>query len=346
MNKLLNINSAWEELGTVSNIYRLIQDGENVGKIQSMNGYADSVQFILIAMDRKRILFPLPFDPNNIDPVCMSDDCIMPTGGTQKMTCSFCSECPNSEWDNTGTKSIPPRCMEVYTTYCWDIENSCPFLFHFKRSSISAIKNLKKLISAHSGKYGKEEELVNFCLRFKLSVSKNSYGSKSYYVPEISFLGESDERDKKFLYDSQKSIMPLLLGMNAHIDTDSGKHLLSSGDEKIVPPASVTAKMEPVQPVQAAPKAKPVQEAKSFSPKLPDITQQGWWASNVGFGKGANMSWLDLMNNIAMSDGKPGKQYLHQLAAWEAHPDLQKVAKEALAIAHQWEKENFGEAPF
>ena len=105
----LNQNNAWDGLGSVTNIYELKQDGPNAGKFESLIGAKDKIVFILLALSRKRILFPYPYTPNNSDPICRADDFENPSGGKRPLP-GPCSKCQNAEWGvkaSTG-EPIPP----------------------------------------------------------------------------------------------------------------------------------------------------------------------------------------------------------------------------------------------
>jgi hypothetical protein len=79
---------------------------------------------------------------------------------------------------------------------------------------------------------------------------------------------------------------------------------------------------------------------------LPDIESPSWWEIPVGFGKASTMTWYDLMTNKPMPDGKPGRSYLHALAAWKEYPDIQSIAIEAIRLGREWEAMEFNEPPF
>ncbi|NUM33382.1 MAG: hypothetical protein HUU50_02465 [Candidatus Brocadiae bacterium] len=345
----LNMNDAWNGLGNNSNIYALIQDGENSGKFETASGIVENIDFILIALDRKRIMFEIPFDPNNTDPLCRSDNFTTPTGG-KAMLPGPCLTCRNSQWRGE-KKDRPPVCMEIYTMFGWDTVDFCPFIFYFKRTGIAALKKIKTLITFNSLKLAPEKGVpINLGMKLRMTSSPALFGSKEYFTPSIALVSKSEKETQALLLENIKEIMPLLVDKgNAMAITQAKEEIVDKvyQDEQPAicchPPQNVIAGMPPDIKNYSV-----IDSGKEFilPCALPNIKQNGWWADKVRFGKAANMTWYELMTNQPMPDGKPGRSYLHALSAWEEFPDIQVIAKEAIRLGREWEARGLGDPPF
>lgn len=93
-------------------------------------------------------------------------------------------------------------------------------------------------------------------------------------------------------------------------------------------------------PVQAVIPEQPVEipQAETIPVPPPPASQENFNFGDInflhhkiGFKSTGDITWLGLANDVDMPNGKRGKQYLHQLAAWEDKPDIAQKAKTVLA---------------
>ena len=195
--ELLNLNEAEERLGEDICLYKIeylaSPDAPSEYKkgliTMSTGGQVKYVEFVLLAMNYNRILWP-EHDPNDPDPqpLCKSLNGYEASGGTDTMpgpcqkrakgkTRKLIPVCPHAKWSD----GCPPACAEVYNLFCWDLNEDQPFVFAIKRTGIKKLRALKSFLKRSKETWRIGDFHTNCCVKLRLTPRSVS----TYYVPSF-----------------------------------------------------------------------------------------------------------------------------------------------------------------
>lgn len=154
---------------------------------------SEEMELVLLKMNKGAVLWPKPFSRDS-EPLCKSNDFIVPDPKIKDPMATTCAECAYSKWTKgTGKKSTPPKCKETWNFLVLDYVNYMPAWFSLKST---ALKPARKIISMLKLR-GTAKKIPCWGFKFQVTVEKRLDDSGDSYLPVFSSLKEleADERE-------------------------------------------------------------------------------------------------------------------------------------------------------
>jgi hypothetical protein len=150
----------------------------------------ETIDLVVLRVQRGKVLWSATLGE---DPVCKSNDGLMPAASVEHPQSDVCCEvrgahlrpvCPAATWrpkPGNGGRLMPPACRDTYTVIALDLATETPFMMALHGSGLRAVRVLRTVLL--------QRHLNIYDAACTLRLRKQTNGKGTYYVPEFTDVG-------------------------------------------------------------------------------------------------------------------------------------------------------------